>query len=109
MPEYRDGFIYYAFALSGLQRYSEAAQSYIRAMQIRTEPIFKEKESIGIFRGWVAQEPENVQAKRFLASILADFGYYDESIIELGELKAQFPDEKYYENRILQLMEFKKR
>jgi tetratricopeptide (TPR) repeat protein len=91
MPEYRDGFIYLAIALGGEKDFARAAQSYIKAMQKKRDPIFKEQEVLNIFNGWVENDPQNAEARMLLAMSLQDFGHYTEALKILNDLGNKNP------------------
>ncbi len=75
LPEYRKGLIYYSLALGAAGRYGQAAESYLTAMNMRRDPIFREKDIINIFMSWVRENPQNAGAKAYLARVSKDFGH----------------------------------
>lgn len=76
LPEYRKGFIYLSVALGSVGRYRQAAESYITALNMRPDPIFREKEIINIFMKWFGENPQDGGANAYLARVLNDFGQY---------------------------------
>lgn len=75
LPEFRKGFIYHSLALGAAGRYEQAAKSYLTAMKMRSDPIFREKDIISIFVNWVIENPQDADAKAYLSRVLKDFGF----------------------------------
>jgi tetratricopeptide (TPR) repeat protein len=76
LPEYRKGLIYYSLALGAAGRYRQAAESYLTAINMRRDPIFRERDIINIFINWVRENPQDAGAKAHLGRVLEDFGHY---------------------------------
>lgn len=91
VPEYRNGLIYLAIAFGGMGDFARATEFYAKAMQKKREPIFCENEILHIFRQWAESNPQNTDAKIFLAMALQDFGHYDEALKILIDLHDKNP------------------
>ena len=83
--------IYLSIALGARGDFYRAAQTYIKAMQKRGEPLFGEKEIVDIFRRWVSHDPRSIEARFYLGVVLRDFGHYEEALKILKNLLIENP------------------
>ncbi|MCI0411528.1 hypothetical protein L0222_01870 [bacterium] len=98
LPEFRKGFIYLAAALSESGEYSEAAKHYRRAMSVRADPVFMEKEILKLF-GELARQEQSAISYYSYGFVLRQFGHFREALemqqkaITLGQANQSIQEE----------------
>ena len=79
LPEFRKGFIYLAAALSESGEYPEAAKHYRRAMAMRADPVFMEKEILKLFAELARKEESSISYYSY-GFVLRQFGHFREAL-----------------------------
>ncbi len=86
MPDFREPQVLLAAALAELGATEEAAHTYLRASQIRLEPIVAAEEITALFRRWAAENPERPDVRLYSAQVLHQHGYFEEAMTLLEGL-----------------------
>ncbi len=80
LPEYRNGWIYLAAALSQAGRWEEAAQSYRHAIAIHPDPVMQEQAIIAIFENIAERRKDDAFALYSYGFVLRQFGHFSEAL-----------------------------
>ncbi|MCP5105102.1 MAG: tetratricopeptide repeat protein, partial [bacterium] len=75
LPTYRKALVYLSIALGAAGEYQPAVEHYLKALALSPDPVFREKEVIGIFKAFAAQNPDDEKAQQLLNIVLKQFGY----------------------------------
>ena len=78
LPQYRKGIIYLSIAQGAIGKYELAVNNYLEALRLNKDPVFREKEIIGIFKAFAEQNPQDEKAGELLTMVLRQYGHFEQ-------------------------------
>jgi len=93
LPEYRRGHLLSAVVNARCGREDAAVKAFLRAVNIRSDPVFWEEDILGAFGRWCGDEPHSRRRQYLYGVALRFYGRFSEALEIQTRLLRQDPDD----------------